>query len=133
MSFLSRINDKLRINWSLISSIFLFIFVCCIGFSALGIEINGDDLSSDLETVGSLFKTADTITFGWVSPFAAGIFGIIACIGLVRSHFMLFITCLVAAILILLVPKIVGEIKKKGGDSIFESLYEHQEMDVDHV
>ena len=92
----------------------------------MGIEINGDDLSSDLETVGSLFKTADTITFGWVSPFASGIFGIIACIGLVRSHFVLFITCLIAAILILLVPKIVGEIKKKGGDSILKSIYEYQ-------
>ena len=126
MRFLRKIYNILREDWLLTLSILFCILVFLVGFGALAVEINGDDLSSDLETVGSLFKTADTITFGWISPFAAGIFGIIACIGLVRSHFMLFITCLVAAILILLVPKIVGEIKKKGGDSIFESVYIYQ-------
>lgn len=86
------------------------------------VDIPGSDFSGDLETLGSITKTSDKIAFGWVRPFAAGIFLIIGCVGLVRSHFLLLILGFSAALIILLTPKIVKEISKKGGDSILSQL-----------
>jgi hypothetical protein len=86
---------------------------------AQAVDIPGQDFSRDLETLGSIAQTGDTIAFGWIRPFCAGVFLIIGCIGLVRSNFMLLATGFGAAVVILLVPKIIKEISKKGGSSIF--------------
>ena len=133
MTFLRKIDNFLGIDWQLITVLLFIALIMSISFESLAVDINGEDLSGDMETIGSLFKTADAITFGWVSPFAAGIFVIIASVGLVRSHFMLFATCMLAAMLILLVPKIVGEIKKKGGESVLTSEYVEYVRSADHV
>ncbi len=108
----------------------LFVIVFWMSSTASAMNISGEDLSGDLETVGSLFKTADTITFAWLAPFAAGVFGIIGCIGLIRSHFVMFILGFAAVILILLVPKIVNEVRRKGGDSVLgaQVIYELREL-----
>lgn len=116
MSFLEKIKN--RDDWHVTILMILFLIIIWTTTDAQAMNISGEDLSGDLETVGSLFKTADTITFAWLAPFAAGIFGIIGCIGLIRSHFVLFILGFAAVILILLVPKIVSEVRRKGGDSI---------------
>lgn len=106
----------------------LFFFVlliwCVLVFAvkAHAVDIPGSDFSGDLETLGSITKTSDKIAFGWVRPFAAGIFLIIGCVGLVRSHFLLLILGFSAALIILLTPKIVKEISKKGGDSILSEM-----------
>jgi hypothetical protein len=91
--------------------------------TASAVDIPGSDFSGDLETLGSIAQTTDKIAFGWIRPFAAGIFLIIGCVGLVRSHVLLLILGFGAALLILLTPKIVKEIGKKGGESIL-SRYE---------
>lgn len=85
---------------------------------AHAVDIPGADFSGELDTLGSITKTTDKITFGWIRPFAAGIFLIIGCVGLVRSNFLLLILGFGATLIILLTPKIVKEIGKKGGDSI---------------
>lgn len=85
-------------------------------------DIPGQDFSRELETLGSIAQTGDTIAFGWVRPFAAGVFLIIGCVGLVRSHFLLLVLGFGAAVIILLTPKIVKEISKKGGSSIFSKV-----------
>ena len=106
---------------------FLFITViilCAIfmGLKAHAVDIPGSDFSGDLETLGSITKTTDKITFGWIRPFAAGIFLIIGCVGLVRSHFLLLVLGFGAALIILLTPKIVKEISEKGGNSILSQI-----------
>ena len=116
LSFLRRFKNET--DWQVVMMAILFIVIFWVSSDASAIDISGEDLSGDLETVGSLFKTADTITFAWLAPFAAGVFGIIGCVGLIRSHFVLFILGFAAVILILLVPKIVSEVRKKGGDSV---------------
>ena len=123
MPFLRKVNEFIESEWHLVLVLLFISFVMSVSVDALAVDITGEDLSGDMETVGSIFKTADTIAFGWIAPLAAGIFGIIASIGLVRSQFMIFITCMVAALIILLVPKIVGEIKRKGGESVLSSEY----------
>lgn len=85
---------------------------------AHAVDIPGSDFSGDLETLGSIAQTSDKIAFGWIRPFAAGIFLVIGCVGLVRSHFLLLVLGFGAAVIILLTPKIVKEINKKGGESI---------------
>ncbi|MGE3682701.1 MAG: hypothetical protein AB7G93_13330 [Bdellovibrionales bacterium] len=89
---------------------------------AHAVDIPGSDFSGDLETLGSIAQTTDTIAFGWIRPFAAGVFLIIGCVGLVRSHFLLLVLGFGAALIILLTPKIVKEIGKKGGSSILSSI-----------
>lgn len=89
---------------------------------AHAVDIPGSDFSGDLETLGSITKTSDKIAFGWIRPFAAGIFLIIGCVGLVRSHFLLLVLGFGATLIILLTPKIVKEISKKGGDSILSQM-----------
>lgn len=96
--------------------------VLAISLKAHAVDIPGSDFSGDLETLGSITKTSDKIAFGWIRPFAAGIFLIIGCVGLIRSHFLLLILGFGAALIILLTPKIVKEISKKGGDSILSQL-----------
>lgn len=108
-------------NWDLMTLLLLLAFVLFLSSKASAINISGEDISGDMETVGSLFKTADTMTFGWASPLIAGIFIIIGCVGLIRSNFMVFFLCFTAAILILLVPKIVSELRRKGGDSVINA------------
>ena len=93
-----------------------------LAFKAHAVDIPGSDFSGDLETLGSITKTSDKIAFGWIRPFAAGIFLIIGCVGLIRSHFLLLILGFGAALIILLTPKIVKEISKKGGDSILSQM-----------
>jgi hypothetical protein len=89
---------------------------------AHAVDIPGQDFSRELETLGSIAQTGDTIAFGWVRPFAAGVFLIIGCFGLVRSHFLLLVLGFGAAVIILLTPKIVKEISKKGGSSVLSSI-----------
>lgn len=127
MSFLEKFKKDSDLQVILVAILFVIIF--WMSSTASAMNISGEDMSNDLETVGSLFKTADTITFAWLAPFAAGIFGIIGCIGLIRSHFVLFILGFAAVILILLVPKIVNEVRRKGGDSILgaQVIYEMKE------
>lgn len=89
---------------------------------AHAVDIPGSDFSGELDTLGSITKTTDKITFGWIRPFAAGVFLIIGCVGLVRSHFLLLVLGFGAALIILLTPKIVKEIGVKGGDSILSQM-----------
>ncbi len=96
--------------------------VLAVALRAHAVDIPGSDFSGDLETLGSITKTSDKIAFGWIRPFAAGIFLIIGCVGLVRSHFLLLVLGFSAALIILLTPKIVKEISKKGGDSILSMM-----------
>ena len=105
----------------------LFLVMLLLGFLLLtmkahAVDIPGSDFSGELDTLGSITKTTDKITFGWIRPFAAGIFLIIGCVGLVRSHFLLLVLGFGAALIILLTPKIVKEIGKKGGDSILSQM-----------
>jgi hypothetical protein len=93
-----------------------------LSFRAHAVDIPGQDFSGELETLGSIAQTGDTIAFGWIRPLAAGVFLIIGCIGLVRSHFLLLVLGFGAAVIILLTPKIVKEISKKGGSSILSEL-----------
>lgn len=88
---------------------------------AHAVDIPGQDFSRELETLGSIAQTGDTIAFGWIRPFAAGVFLVIGCVGLVRSHFLLLALGFGAAVIILLTPKIVKEISKKGGSSVLSS------------
>lgn len=90
---------------------------------AHAVSIPGSDFSGELETLGSITKTTDKITFGWIRPFAAGVFLIIGCVGLVRSNFLLLVLGFGATLIILLTPKIVKEISKKGGDSILSHMH----------
>lgn len=108
-------------NWDLMTLLMLLVFVLFLSSKASAINISGEDISGDMETVGSLFKTADTVTFGWAVPLIAGIFIIIGAVGLVRSNFMVFFLCFTAAILILLIPKLVTELRRKGGDSVINA------------
>lgn len=96
--------------------------ILVMSIKAHAVDIPGSDFSGDLETLGSITKTSDKIAFGWIRPFAAGIFLIIGCVGLIRSHFLLLILGFGAALIILLTPKIVKEISKKGGDSILSQM-----------
>ncbi|MBY0316361.1 MAG: hypothetical protein K2Q26_12615 [Bdellovibrionales bacterium] len=131
MSFLEKFKNDPHLDVILVAILFVIVF--WMSSTASAMNISGEDLSGDLETVGSLFKTADTITFAWLAPFAAGIFGIIGCIGLIRSHFVLFILGFAAVILILLVPKIVSEVRKKGGDSVLGAQVIFERKECRHV
>jgi hypothetical protein len=115
---LQRVNKQERFLF-LVIVVLAFLYVARAG----AVDIPGSDFSGDLETLGSIAQTTDHIAFGWIRPFAAGIFLIIGCVGLVRSHVLLLILGFGAALLILLTPKIVKEIGKKGGESIL-SRYE---------
>lgn len=111
----------------------LFISIIVLGiilvaFRAHAVDIPGSDFSGELDTLGSITKTTDKITFGWIRPFAAGVFLIIGCVGLVRSHFLLLVLGFGAALIILLTPKIVKEIGVKGGDSIL-SMQSHSYLE----
>jgi len=131
LSFLEKFKNNLDLQAILVAILIIITF--WISSTALAVNISGEDLSGDLETVGSLFKTADTITFAWLAPFAAGVFGIIGCIGLIRSHFVLFILGFAAVILILLVPKIVNEVRRKGGDSVLGAKVIYEVKESHHV
>lgn len=120
-------------NWDLLTLIALLSIVLFLSSKASAINISGEDISGDMETVGSLFKTADTMTFGWAAPIIAGLFIMIGCVGLIRSNFMVFFLCFTAAILILLVPKIVSEIRRKGGDSVINAKVLRIEQMVPYV
>lgn len=120
-------------NWDLFTLFILLAITLFLSSKASAINISGQDISGDMETVGSLFKTADTVAFAWASPMLAGIFIIIGCIGLVRSNFMVFFLCFTATILLLLLPRIVGEIRKKGGDSVINSKVEFVVKDQKYV
>lgn len=106
---------------------FFFLILLLLGLllftlRAHAVDIPGSDFSGELDTLGSITKTTDKITFGWIRPFAAGIFLIIGCVGLVRSNFLLLVLGFGATLIILLTPKIVKEIGKKGGDSILSDI-----------
>lgn len=109
---------KLRHDERLLFLSILVLGIILMAFRAHAVDIPGSDFSGELDTLGSITKTTDKITFGWIRPFAAGVFLIIGCVGLVRSHFLLLVLGFGAALIILLTPKIVKEIGVKGGDSI---------------
>ncbi len=109
---------KLRHDERLLFISIIVLGVILVAFRAHAVDIPGSDFSGELDTLGSITKTTDKITFGWIRPFAAGVFLIIGCVGLVRSHFLLLVLGFGAALIILLTPKIVKEIGVKGGDSI---------------
>lgn len=115
--------------------LFVAIFVLCLMLltcKAHAVDIPGSDFSGELSTLGSITKTTDKITFGWIRPFAAGIFLIIGCVGLVRSHFLLLVLGFGAALIILLTPKIVKEISEKGGNSILSQM-SHYRLERSYV
>lgn len=109
---------KLRHDERLLFLSIIILGIILITVRAQAVDIPGSDFSGELDTLGSITKTTDKITFGWIRPFAAGVFLIIGCVGLVRSHFLLLVLGFGAALIILLTPKIVKEISVKGGDSI---------------
>lgn len=112
---------KLRHDERLLFLSIIVLGVILMAFRAHAVDIPGSDFSGELDTLGSITKTTDKITFGWIRPFAAGVFLIIGCVGLVRSHFLLLVLGFGAALIILLTPKIVKEIGVKGGDSILSN------------
>ena len=103
--------------------IILLLAILFLSTKSWAVDLPGEDFSGDLDTLGSIAQTTDTIAFGWIRPFAAGVFLIIGCVGLVRSHFLLLAMGFGAALLILLTPKIVKEIRKKGGDSVLSMIH----------
>lgn len=124
--------DKLRRDEKLMFLAIIVLGFILIAVRAHAVDIPGSDFSGELDTLGSITKTTDKITFGWIRPFAAGIFLIIGCVGLIRSHFLLLVLGFSAALIILLTPKIVKEISVKGGDSVLSSL-DVSKMDCAYV
>lgn len=118
LEFVKSEFGKLRHDERLLFLSIIVLGVILVAFRAHAVDIPGSDFSGELDTLGSITKTTDKITFGWIRPFAAGVFLIIGCVGLVRSHFLLLVLGFGAALIILLTPKIVKEIGVKGGDSI---------------
>ncbi|GEM_PF-6688708 len=118
LKFIKSEIGKLRHDERLLFISIIVLGVILVAFRAHAVDIPGSDFSGELDTLGSITKTTDKITFGWIRPFAAGVFLIIGCVGLVRSHFLLLVLGFGAALIILLTPKIVKEIGVKGGDSI---------------
>jgi hypothetical protein len=118
LEFVKNEFGKLRHDERLLFLFIIVLGVILVAFRAHAVDIPGSDFSGELDTLGSITKTTDKITFGWIRPFAAGVFLIIGCVGLVRSHFLLLVLGFGAALIILLTPKIVKEIGVKGGDSI---------------
>lgn len=118
LKFVKSEIGKLRHDERLLFISIIVLGVILVAFRAHAVDIPGSDFSGELDTLGSITKTTDKITFGWIRPFAAGVFLIIGCVGLVRSHFLLLVLGFGAALIILLTPKIVKEIGVKGGDSI---------------
>ncbi len=114
--------NSLRRDEKLMYLIFLVLGILLFAAKSHAVDIPGSDFSGELDTLGSITKTTDKITFGWIRPFVAGVFLIIGCVGLVRSHFLLLALGFGAALIILLTPKIVKEIGTKGGDSILSNL-----------
>lgn len=118
LKFVKSEIGKLRHDERLLFISIIVLGIILVAFRAHAVDIPGSDFSGELDTLGSITKTTDKITFGWIRPFAAGVFLIIGCVGLVRSHFLLLVLGFGAALIILLTPKIVKEIGVKGGDSI---------------
>lgn len=118
LKFVKSELGKLRHDERLLFLSIIVLGFILVAFRAHAVDIPGSDFSGELDTLGSITKTTDKITFGWIRPFAAGVFLIIGCVGLVRSHFLLLVLGFGAALIILLTPKIVKEIGVKGGDSI---------------
>lgn len=87
--------------------------------SAWAIDLPGEDMSQNFETASSLVKTADTIFFGWGSPFVAAFFLAWAGFALVQHKIVMFLITVAAAIFILIIPKFVKDVKSLGGGTIF--------------
>lgn len=124
--------SKLRRDERILFVTVLILAAVLFAMRAHAVDIPGSDFSGELSTLGSITKTTDKITFGWIRPFAAGIFLIIGCVGLVRSHFLLLVLGFGAALIILLTPKIVKEISEKGGNSIL-SLNQVPRLELHYV
>ncbi|OYZ24111.1 MAG: hypothetical protein B7Y39_02615 [Bdellovibrio sp. 28-41-41] len=102
LKFIKSEIGKLRHDERLLFISIIVLGVILVAFRAHAVDIPGSDFSGELDTLGSITKTTDKITFGWIRPFAAGVFLIIGCVGLVRSHFLLLVLGFGAALIILL-------------------------------
>ncbi len=88
----------------------LVIMMAASAASGSDIPVSGDDISGDLEAIGTVVKTADTIIFGWVTKIIAGAFLISAGLAIKSTRVALASLCFLASMLLIFTPWIVNNV-----------------------
>ena len=102
------------------AGLFLIVLLLFISRCALAQSLDGaEDMSGEFTTAASLLKTFDTIIFGWGSPLVGAIFLFWSTWALVQQKVVTFLIALVAAILILIVPKFIKDLRELNDGTIF--------------
>lgn len=81
----------------------------------------GNDISGELESVGTMLKTADTIIFGYIRVFMAGIFIMATAFYIKGFKLQLAGLCFVACLVLVFAPQLVNNITNQvnGNTTIF--------------
>ena len=100
---------------------FFLLPLILISASALArISIPGTDESGDLETLGIMAKTFDTVIFTWGAKIAAAVVFLLAGWAIKENRLGMALMCLCAGFLILFAPKLATEIQTMAGvNSLF--------------
>jgi hypothetical protein len=97
----------------------IFLSILLFGGMALANQLPGNDITPQLETVGTIVRTGETLVFNWFSTFIAAIFIISSAVALKNMKFLAAGLCLVAGMIIVFTPSLINQIKSTENSSIF--------------
>ena len=84
------------------------------------VSIPGTNQAADLETIGTMAKTLDTVIFTWGAKIGAAVVFLLGGWSVRENRLGMALMCFSAGFLMLFAPKMAGEIQKMAGvTSIF--------------